>query len=161
MPADVTRVSWGFDAHRLGGPPPLVLGGIVVDEERGVHATSDGDVAAHAVADALLAVCGLGDLGEHFPSEDPQWENADSMGLLERVVEMCPSYVIEFVDVTVVAEEIRVSPHRSAIAASLAARLRVDQARVSVKATTTDGMGFIGRGEGLAAVAVVTTLRSE
>lgn len=151
------RVSWGFDAHRFGGDPPVVLAGIAIDSERGIEATSDGDLVAHAVADALLAVAGLGDLGQHFPSSDPQWEGADSMGLLEQVVEMCPGVEIEFVDVTVIAQSVRVAPHRQAMRDRLAEVLGIGQDRVSVKATTTDGMGSIGADEGLAVTAVVTS----
>jgi len=151
------RVSWGFDAHRFGGEPPVVLAGVVVDSGRGVEATSDGDLVAHAVADALLAVAGLGDLGEHFPSSDPRWVGADSMGLLEQVVTMCTGVEIEFVDVTVIAQAVRVAPHRQAMRDKLAEVLVVATDRVSVKATTTDGMGAIGADEGLAATAVVTS----
>ena len=150
------RVSWGFDAHRFGGPPPVVLAGVVVDEELGVEATSDGDLVAHAVADALLAVAGLGDMGMHFPSSDPQWRNADSMALLARVVEMAQPLQISFVDVTVIAQDIRVGPHRPAMRANLATVLGLDAELVAIKATTTDHLGAIGSGEGLAATAVVT-----
>ena len=150
------RVSWGFDAHRLGGPPPLLLAGVVVDSERGVHATSDGDVVAHAVADALLGACGLGDLGTHFPSSDEQWAGANSLELLGRVVEMCEEAVVRFVDVTVIAETIPVAPHRRAIRDNLAKVLAIGPELVAVKATSTDGMGFMGRDEGLAAAALVT-----
>ena len=150
------RVSWGFDAHRLGGPPPVLLAGVVADGERGVLATSDGDVVAHAVADALLGACGLGDLGVHFPSSDEQWAGADSLDLLGRVVEMCEGALIRYVDVTVIAEAIPVAPHRQAIRDNLARVLAIDVERVAVKATSTDGMGFIGHDEGLAATALVT-----
>lgn len=150
------RVSWGFDAHRLGGDPPVLLAGVVVDSGRGVLATSDGDLVAHAVADALLGAAGLGDLGAHFPSSDPRWEDADSMGLLARVVDMCSQLDIRYLDVTVIAQEVRVAPHRTAIEEALAAVLGIDAGLVSVKATTTDGMGAIGAGEGIAATAVVT-----
>jgi len=150
------RASWGFDAHRFGGAPPVRLAGVVVDTTRGVLATSDGDVVAHAVADALLAVCGKGDLGVHFPSGDPQWEDADSMDLLGRVVEMCSDATVTFLDVTVIAESVRVAPHRSAMRENLAGVLGIDPTAVSVKATTTDGMGAIGADEGLAATAVVS-----
>lgn len=152
------RVSWGFDAHRLGGEPPVLLAGVVVDSARGLLATSDGDLVAHAVADALLGAAGLGDIGEHFPSSDSQWEGADSMGLLRSVVAMCSQLVISFVDVTVIAEDVRVAPHRKAIRENLAAVLGVEPGQVSVKATTTDGMGAIGAGDGMAATAVVTAL---
>jgi 2-C-methyl-D-erythritol 2,4-cyclodiphosphate synthase len=153
-----TRVGWGFDAHRLDGEPPLKLGGVVVSEDQGVTATSDGDVLAHAVADALLGSAALGDLGEHFPSDDPENAGADSMGILGQVVAMArdAGWQATHVDVTVVAEKVRVAPHREAIAQNLANVLSLPRAGVSVKATSTDGMGFIGRDEGLAAVAVVT-----
>ena len=150
------RVSWGFDAHRFGGAPPVVLAGVPVDGERGIDATSDGDLVAHAVADALLAVKGLGDLGDHFPSSDPQWLDADSMELLSRVVAMGRPLEIAFVDVTVIAQDVRIAPHRHAMAANLAAVLAVAPDRVAVKATTTDHMGAIGAGEGIAVAAVVT-----
>lgn len=158
-----TRVGWGFDAHRLDGEPPLRLGGVVVSESDGVSATSDGDVLAHAVADALLGACVLGDLGEHFPSNDPSHAGADSMAILRHVVGLAadsgwqPSHL----DATVVAERIRISPHRDLIAGNLADALSLPRDAVSVKATTTDGMGFIGSGEGLAAVAVVTAVKRE
>ncbi len=150
------RVSWGFDAHRLGGPPPILFAGVVADNERGVQATSDGDVVAHAVADALLGACGLGDLGAHFPSTDERWAGADSLDLLGRVVEMCSGVAITYVDVTVISESIQVSPHRHAIRDNLAKVLAIDANLVSVKATTTDGMGFTGRDEGVAAAALIT-----
>lgn len=150
------RVSWGFDAHRFGGAGPTVLAGVVVDETRGVDATSDGDVVAHAVADALLAVGGQGDLGSHFPSSDPQWSGADSMGLLQRVVEICDGLEVSFVDVTVIAQDVRIAPHRQAMQARLATVLGIDADAVVVKATTTDHLGAIGASEGLAATAVVT-----
>jgi 2-C-methyl-D-erythritol 2,4-cyclodiphosphate synthase len=148
------QVGLGLDAHRFGGSPPILLGGVVVDEERGVVATSDGDVAAHALADALLGAARLGDIGDHFPSADPRWEGADSMVMLQDVVRMVQASggEVTSADVTIVAEELRVAPHRGAIAAALS---EVVGAAVSVKATSTDGLGFLGRGEGLAALAVV------
>lgn len=158
----VPRVGWGFDTHRLDGQPPLKLGGVVVSETRGVTATSDGDLVAHAVTDALLGACVLGDIGEHFPSDDPEWAGANSMELLLLAVDMAngagwkPSHI----DVTVIAESLRVSPHRDEITANLADASRLSSDAVSVKATTTDGLGFIGRDEGLAAVAVVTVIPS-
>ena len=150
------RVSWGFDAHRFGGDPPVRLAGIVVDSGRGVLATSDGDLVAHTVADAVLGAAGLGDLGAHFPSADPRWRDADSMDLLARVVAMCSDIDVVYLDVTVIAQDVRVAPHRDAIRLALAGVLGIDAELVSVKATTTDGMGAIGAGEGIAATAVVT-----
>lgn len=152
------RVGWGVDVHPLGGDPPVILGGVVVDETRGVHATSDGDVAAHAVCDALLGAACLGDLGQHFPSSDARWHGVSSLELLRRVVAMAgdAGVLTDFVDVTIVAEDVRVSPHRQAIRDGLAAAIGIDVSAVSVKATTTDGLGLVGRGEGIAAMAVVT-----
>lgn len=162
MTAEPSRVGWGFDTHRLDDQPPLRLGGVVVSETQGVTATSDGDLVAHAVTDALLGACALGDIGEHFPSDDSQWEGADSMVLLRSVVDMADGagWKASHVDVTVIAESVRVSPHRDAITASLADAVRLAADAVSVKATTTDGLGFIGREEGVAAVAVVTVIPS-
>lgn len=152
------RVGWGFDAHQLGGEPPILMGGVTVSESEGVVATSDGDLVAHAITDALMGACVLGDIGEHFPSDDPNSENADSMFLLRQAATMAlaSGWVPVHVDVTVIAESIRVSPHREAIRAQLGDALDIPVDAVSVKATTTDGLGFIGEGKGIAAVAVVT-----
>lgn len=150
------RVGWGFDAHRFSADGRVLLAGIVADDSRGVEATSDGDVPAHAVADALLGAAALGDLGVLFPSDDPAWEGADSMALLDEVMlrVMAAGYRVTSVDLTVIAQSVRVAPHREAMRSALSERLGVEKARVSVKATTTDGMGFLGADEGLAAVAV-------
>ncbi len=155
------RVGWGMDAHRFGGEPPLLLAGVVADSGRGVEATSDGDVVAHAVADALLGAAGLGDLGTHFPSDDARWRDADSMELLSNVAGMAAAAGcrVTGLDVTVIAQTVRVAPHRDAMQSALAVRLGLDPADVSVKATSTDRMGFTGRDEGIAAVAVVTAVR--
>ena len=151
------RVGWGIDVHRRGGPGPTLLAGVAVDPDRGVIGTSDADVLAHAVADAVLGAAALGDLGEHFPSADPAWEGADSMDLLWRVVAMAGAagFRVASVDATVVAEAVRVAPHRDAVRTALAAVLGVDAGAVSVKATTTDGMGFLGSDDGIAALAAV------
>lgn len=150
------RVGWGIDAHRFAGPGMTRLGGVVVDEGRGVAATSDGDVAAHAVADALLGGAALGDLGDLFPSADPRWRGADSMELLAEVVGLVrrAGFRVSSLDVTVIAEKVWLAPHRAAIRRRLAGVLEVQEGQVSVKATSTDGLGFLGRDEGLAAVAV-------
>lgn len=155
------RVAWGFDAHRFapsGERGPLKLAGVVVDEHAGVEATSDGDVLAHAVADAVIGVTGHGDLGTFFPSSDSRWRDADSMEMLRTVVAELhqAGLVVSWLDATVIAETVRVAPHRGRIASGLAAALDVSPALVSVKATSTDGMGFIGAAEGIAAVAVLT-----
>lgn len=150
------RVSWGFDAHQLGGAGPITLAGVPIDSERGVVATSDGDLVAHAVADAVLAVAGMGDLGEHFPSADPRWKDANSMELLSRVVELAAPMTVSFVDVTVIAQDVRIAPHRRRMEQNLATVLGLPVDLVSVKATTTDHLGWIGSGDGIAATAVVT-----
>lgn len=138
-----------------------MLAGVVVDRTRGIEATSDGDVVAHAVADALLGALALGDLGVHFPSSDPEMEGIDSMELLARVVRNIENraHLVGNVDVTVVAQSVGVGPHRDEIRDRLAAVLRIDRSSVSVKATTTDGMGSIGRDEGIAVAAAVTLYR--
>jgi 2-C-methyl-D-erythritol 2,4-cyclodiphosphate synthase len=152
------RTGWGFDAHRFTATGRVLVAGVEVASDRGVAATSDGDVVAHAVADALLGAAALGDLGEMFPSADSRFHGADSMALLAEVVGRVASagFAATAIDVTVLAETVRVAPHREAIRASLAGVLGLPVDDVSCKATTTDGMGFLGRDEGIAAVAVVT-----
>jgi 2-C-methyl-D-erythritol 2,4-cyclodiphosphate synthase len=156
------RVGNGFDAHRFSAAGSIIVGGVVVDDTRGVEATSDGDVLAHAVADALLGAAAVGDLGDLFPSSDPTWVDADSMALLSTVVRRLDGlgYRVASVDVTVIAEKVRISPHRAAIRSNLAAVLMVSGDAVSVKATTTDGLGFLGRDEGIAALAIACMERS-
>jgi 2-C-methyl-D-erythritol 2,4-cyclodiphosphate synthase len=125
---------------------------------RGVVATSDGDVAAHALADAVLGAAALGDLGTFFPSSDPRWQGADSVGLLAEASGLALRAGVEivFADVTIVVQDVPVAPHRQAMRSRLAEGLGIAVELVSVKATTTDGLGFIGAGHGLAAMAVVT-----
>jgi len=156
-----TRVGWGFDAHRFGGSGPIILAGVVVDDTRGFEATSDGDVVAHALVDAILGSYALGDIGMHFPSSDPEMSGADSMELLGRAVRMVEdrAQLVGNVDVTVISQSVRIAPHRDAMRSNIAARLRIDRSSVSVKGTTTDGMGSIGADEGLAAAAAVTIYR--
>lgn len=150
------RTGWGFDAHRFAPSGRVLLAGVVAATDRGVEATSDGDVVAHAIADALLGGAALGDIGELFPSSDPQWQDADSMGLLADVARRVAAigFTISSIDVTVLAQSIRVAPHRQAIRRALAEVLDIELDRVSCKATTTDRLGFIGEDEGIAAVAV-------
>lgn len=151
-------VGWGMDVHRFGPDPPVLLAGVPADLERGLVGTSDADVVAHAVADALLGAAALGDLGSLFPSSDPRWSGADSMELLRVVVDRFreEGRRVTHLDVTIVAETVRVAPLRERIRTALAGALQMDPRVVSVKATTTDGLGFLGRDEGVAAVAVVT-----
>ena len=145
-------VGIGYDSHRFGEDRPLILGGVEVPFERGLIGHSDADVLTHAVIDAVLGAGGLGDIGSLFPDSDPQWQGADSIGMLSTVVGMLRGPVVN-VDVTVVCEEPKLAPYRTAIVALLEG---VTSARVSVKAATNEGMGWIGRGEGIAAIAVAT-----
>ena len=156
-----TRVGFGYDAHRFGGDGPVILCGVPIDHEMGVTATSDGDVGCHALIDALLGAASMGDIGTHFPSDDAQWEGARSLDMLRDTVTKIidRGYDIVNVDVTIVAESVRVSPHADAMRDQLAAACRIPHASVSVKATTTDGLGWIGSGDGLAAHAVVSIQR--
>ena len=151
------RTGWGFDAHRIGPHGPMRIGGVVVSQDRGLIGTSDADVALHAVADAILGAAALGDLGTHFPSSDERWHDVDSSDLLGRVIEMAASagLGVDSVDVTVIAQTVRIAPHREAMRRRLAEIMGAPIDRVSVKATTTDGMGYLGRDEGIAATAVV------
>ena len=151
------RFGIGYDAHRFsdaGGA--LVLGGVEIPGERGLEGHSDADAVAHAVIDALLGAAGLGDIGEHFPDDDPSFAGADSIGLLEqvRVLLAEPGWRVVNVDVSVIAERPRLAPYRDQMARRLAAAAAVDPTCVNVKATTNEGIGFIGRGEGIAALAV-------
>lgn len=152
------RVGFGYDVHRFGGDGPVVLAGVTIEHSLGVVATSDGDVATHAVCDALLGAVADGDLGTHFPSSDHQWEDADSLDMLQHCVARVgeAGYVVGTVDVTLVVQDIAIAPHRHLMRSRLAEALGVEIESVSVKATTTDGLGWIGSGSGLAAHAVVT-----
>jgi 2-C-methyl-D-erythritol 2,4-cyclodiphosphate synthase len=151
-------VGIGYDSHRLEDGRRLVIGGVELDHERGLAGHSDADVLAHAVIDALLGAAGMGDIGEHFPDTDERWRDADSMGLLEQVVTSIRERGIDLVNVdcTLVMERPKLGRHRVAIRESLAATLAVDVQRVNVKASTGEGIGFVGRGEGVAALAVAS-----
>ncbi len=146
----------GYDSHRLLSGRRLIIGGVEIAHERGLEGHSDSDVLTHAVIDALLGAAGLGDIGEHFPDTDERWRDADSIALLQSVVAMVASrgLEIENVDCTVMMEAPKLAPHRPAIRASLAQALGLEASRVNVKATTGERMGFVGRGEGVAALAV-------
>jgi 2-C-methyl-D-erythritol 2,4-cyclodiphosphate synthase len=154
----MTPAGIGYDSHRLLAGRRLVIGGVEIPSELGLDGHSDADVLAHAVIDALLGAAGLGDIGEHFPDTDERWRDADSIALLQAVVTMVAGrgLAIENVDCTVMMEKPKLSPHRAAIRASLARALGLDTARVNVKATTGERMGFVGRGEGVAALAVAS-----
>jgi 2-C-methyl-D-erythritol 2,4-cyclodiphosphate synthase len=157
------RVGIGYDSHRFAEGRSLILGGVRIEHERGLHGHSDADAVAHAVTDALLGAAGLGDIGAHFPPTDERWRDADSMQLLHAAALHAAerNYQVVNADVTVVCETPRVGPHARAMAGNLAAALGVDPAFVSVKGKTNEGMGWIGRGEGIAAIAVVLVDRVE
>jgi 2-C-methyl-D-erythritol 2,4-cyclodiphosphate synthase len=148
----------GWDSHRLEEGRPLILGGVTIPHDRGLAGHSDADVLTHAVIDALLGAATLGDIGQHFPDTDERFRHADSLGLLRLVVTFLGTHGFEIahVDATVVMEHPRLAPHRDAIRERLAASLAVERGRVNVKASTGEGMGFVGRGEGVAALAIAT-----
>ncbi len=144
------RVGIGYDSHRLAEGESLILGGVEIDHPKGLAGHSDADVLTHAIIDALLGSCGLGDLGRHFPPNDERYRDADSIELLRVVVGMLPGPASN-VDATLICEEPKLAPHRGEMEARLG---EVLSAPVSVKATTNEGMGSIGRGEGIACIAV-------
>ena len=149
----------GWDSHRLVAGRRLVLGGVTLEHDRGLEGWSDADVLTHAVIDALLGAAGLGDIGEHFPDSDPRFRGADSVELLRDVVALLGAAEVMHVDTTVLMERPRLGPYREDIRATLAGALGVQLARVNVKASTGEGMGFVGRREGVAALAVATLER--
>ena len=151
------RIGHGFDAHRFGDGDHVVIGGERIAHDKGLVAHSDGDVLVHAVCDALLGAAGLGDIGRHFPDSDPQYRGIDSRVLLRQVRAALAAHGLQVanLDCTVVAQAPRMGPHVTAMCANLAHDLDITADRVNVKATTTEGMGYIGRGEGIAAHAVV------
>ncbi|HUG40982.1 MAG TPA: 2-C-methyl-D-erythritol 2,4-cyclodiphosphate synthase [Longimicrobiales bacterium] len=150
------RVGIGYDSHRFAEGRRLVLGGVVIAHERGLGGHSDADAVAHAVTDALLGAAGLGDIGAHFPPDDERWRDADSIDLMERVVALLRDhgFTPSNVDVTVVCEAPRIGPHVASMRDRLATALGIGPAAVSVKGKSNEGMGWIGRGEGVAALAV-------
>ena len=151
------RVGQGYDVHRLVAGRPLILGGVHIASERGLEGHSDADVLAHAVGDALLGALGAGDLGQHFPSSDPAWRGASGAALLGPILERVAAagYAIGNVDSTLVAQVPRLAPHQAGIRKGLADMLGISEDRVNVKLKSTDGLGALGRGEGIAAQAVV------
>lgn len=151
------RIGQGYDVHKFGDGRKLILGGVEFDHPRGLVGHSDADVLTHAVIDALLGAAGLGDIGMHFPDTDPAYADSSSIGLLRTVVKAVNElgYRIANLDATIVAAEPTIGPKRGAMVAELAQATGVDPGRVNVKATTTEGLGATGRGEGIAASAVV------
>jgi 2-C-methyl-D-erythritol 2,4-cyclodiphosphate synthase len=151
------RIGHGVDAHRLVAGRPLVLGGVEIPHDRGLEGHSDGDAATHALADAVLGAAGAGDLGRHFPSSDERWRGVSSLVLLGHAADLARAagWVVESAQVVVICERPRLSAHIAAMQQALSGALGVEPAQVAVSATTTDGMGMTGRGEGIAASAVV------
>ena len=151
------RIGTGFDAHRLVEGRPLMIGGVRIEHPRGLEGHSDGDCLLHAVCDALLGALGAGDMGRHFPSGDARWKDAPSVRFLERVARMVDEggYALANLDATVIAEAPPLAPHLEAMRARIAEALGVLLEVVSVKAKSTDGLGALGRGEGIAAQASV------
>jgi 2-C-methyl-D-erythritol 4-phosphate cytidylyltransferase/2-C-methyl-D-erythritol 2,4-cyclodiphosphate synthase len=154
----VSRTGMGFDVHAFAGEGPVMLGGIAVPHSRGLAGHSDADVVLHAITDALLGAGGLGDIGEHFPPSDPTWRGMSSDRFLVHAAELLRARgaIIDHVDCTIIAEEPKVGPHRSAMRLKIAEILGLAPAQVSIKATTTEGLGFTGRREGIAAQAVAS-----
>jgi len=151
------RVGHGIDVHRFSAGRPLVLGGVRISETDGLEGHSDADAVLHALTDAMLGAIGAGDIGEYFPSTDPRWKDVASRLFVEEAVRLLGERGAEIrnIDLTIVAERPRLAPHKGAIRESVASIAGVDAGRVNVKATTTDGLGFTGRGEGICAMAVV------
>ena len=154
----ISRTGTGFDVHAFSGNGPIMLGGISVPSARGLSGHSDADVVLHAITDALLGAASLGDIGEHFPPSDPRWKGAESHLFLAHAAQLIRSRggVIDHVDCTIICEAPRVGPHRPAMRSRIAEILGIAESQVSIKATTTEGLGFTGRGEGIAAQASAT-----
>lgn len=152
------RIGQGIDVHRFVEDRPLVLGGVKISEQGGLEGHSDADAVLHAVTDALLGAIAAGDIGEHFPSSDARWRDAPSSRFVEHACNLIfgAKGSVVSIDVTIIASRPKLAPHRPAMRQSLATLLGIPLDRVSVKATTTDGLGFTGRGEGLCAMALVT-----
>jgi 2-C-methyl-D-erythritol 2,4-cyclodiphosphate synthase len=157
----VIRAGLGFDAHPFVAGRPLVIGGVTLPGEPGLSGHSDADVLCHAIADAVLGAAGLGDLGQRFPA-DERWADASSLEILATSSGdvVAEGWTIQSIDATVIAERPRLSSHRAEMERNIADALRIDATQVSVKSTTTDGMGFTGRGEGIAALAVAVVERA-
>jgi 2-C-methyl-D-erythritol 2,4-cyclodiphosphate synthase len=157
------RIGSGHDLHRFGPGDHVTLGGVRIAHERGLVAHSDGDVVLHALMDALLGAAGAGDIGQHFPDDDARWKGADSRVMLREVVKLITSRGFEIAncDITLVAERPRIALHREAMCMNIAADLSLARGRVNLKATTAEGLGAIGRAEGIAAHAVVLLLAGD
>jgi 2-C-methyl-D-erythritol 2,4-cyclodiphosphate synthase len=150
------RVGFGYDVHRLAEDRKLILGGVTIPFEKGLLGHSDADVLLHGIMDALLGAAGMGDIGQHFPDSDPAYEGADSMQLLQKVGSMVSEkgYLIENIDATVIAQAPKIGPYREQMREGIAKALGITPGQVNVKATTEEGLGFTGKGEGISACAV-------
>ncbi len=151
------RIGMGYDVHRLVPDRPLVLGGIEIPHERGLMGHSDADVLTHAICDAILGAAALGDIGQHFPDTDPEYQGASSLLLLRRTVGLAAreGLTVRQLDATIVAQAPRIGPFRERMRTRLAQTIGISVGMISVKATTTEGLGFPGRGEGIAAICIV------
>ncbi len=154
----MTRVGIGYDSHRFVAGRPLILGGVTIPHPRGLAGHSDADAVAHALTDAILGAAAAGDIGLLFPDTDPRWKDADSMELLRNAYELVlgRGFIMVQADLTIITEQPKLGPHLDTMAAALAARVGAQPGSVSLKAKTNEGMGFIGRGEGIAVIAVAT-----
>ena len=161
LPPLPMRIGNGFDVHAFAPGRRLVIGGVDIPHERGLEGHSDADVLLHAISDALLGAVALGDIGRHFPDSDPRWKGADSRSLLRHVFSLLVErgWRVGNVDATIIAQAPRMAPHVASMAANIAADLDIEADAVNVKATTTERLGFTGRGEGIAAQAVATIVR--
>lgn len=157
------RIGHGYDSHRFAAGRPLILGGVTIPSDLGLAGHSDADAVAHAITDAILGAAGLGDIGRHFPDDDAAWKDADSMVLLQRAVNLLEgeNFQVVNVDVTVVAERPRIGPHAEAMRERVASVLGISPGHVSVKGKSNEGMGWVGRGEGIAVFAVALVDRIE
>lgn len=155
------RVGCGYDVHKLAAGRKLILCGVELPYELGLLGHSDADVALHALMDALLGAAGLGDIGRHFPDTDMRFKDADSMLLLRQVVKLLheQGWLVNNADVTIMAQQPKLAPYIEQMAANIAREMRIERSAVNVKATTTEKLGFVGRGEGMASEAVVSIIR--
>lgn len=155
------RIGYGYDAHRFQGGRPLILGGVVIPHSHGLAAHSDGDAVIHAICDALLGAAGLGDIGQHFPDTDVRWKGADSRLFLQEIHDLIKKqgYSIGNIDVTIIAQVPKLAPYREVMRDTLAKDLTISTQQINIKATTTEGMGFTGRQEGIAAQAVALLIK--
>ncbi len=158
----MTRIGTGYDVHRLVDGRKLIIGGVDIPYEKGLLGHSDADVLLHAICDALLGAAGLGDIGKHFPDTDPRYKGISSLKLLGEVAGLLveKGFRVNNIDATIVAERPKIAPHIPQMTANIATAVSIDTGAVNVKATTTEGLGFAGKGEGMAAYAVCTIVRT-